>query len=293
MSALRRSVALLLRPVREHGRRVAWTPEFMGLGNLLQLGMWAYDGRRTGEPRWIRATPKLEPWLEVFPGLRQVVLLPDEVRFTDRRVAPWSHRARAALEEGAVALHEQVDVRAVEDFLRHVVLPGAVLGPVVASDALVVNVRRGDYYSDPDITLQYGFDVLDYLRIAVAGSVERDGPPSSITVVSDDLDWCRRELGWLGEIAPTEFPVSHGPVSDFATVSSARRMVITNSTFSYWAAHVSNVVHSDNHEQVWAPRFFDRTQNDGRSWLLDSRWSVVEDLPGGWDHGILGEGVRT
>lgn len=287
MSGLRSVAAALLAPVRHRGRRVAWTPEFMGLGNLLQLAMWAHDGTVSGEPRWIRSTPRLEPWLEIFPGLRAVVLMPGEVRFTDRRVRPWSQAARAAGVEGAVALHEPVDVSAVERFVRDVLLPGSRLEAgcegAVADDALVVNVRRGDYYSDPEIRRQYGFDLVGYLRVAVQGSVAHEGDPTCIVVVSDDLDWCRRELGWLADVAPTTWRVDSGPVDDFMTVSAARRAILSNSTFSYWAAHVGNVLHGDNHASVWAPRFFDRTQNGGRSWLLDERWTVVEELPGGWD----------
>lgn len=287
MSSLRRAAALVLEPVRRRGRPVAWTPDFMGLGNLLQLAMWAHDGHVAGEPRWIRSTPRLDPWLDVFPGLRSVVLDPSEVRFTDRRVRPWSAHARAEGIDDAVAEHEQVDVGAVESFLRDVVLPGARVTPPehpdLGHDSLVVNVRRGDYYSDPEIRLQYGFDVVAFVRIAVAGSVDQDAAPSDIVVVSDDIEWCRTELAWLGDVAPTRFAATAGAVDDFAIVSGARRVVLTNSTFSYWAAHVGNVVHGDNHAQVWAPRFFDRSQNGGRSWLLDPRWSVVEELPDGWD----------
>lgn len=287
MSSLRSVAARALEPVRRRGRRVAWTPDFMGLGNLLQLAMWAHDGNLSGEPRWIRSTARLQPWLEVFPGLRSLVLTADEVRFTDRRLRPWSQAARAAGAEGAVPLHEPVDVHAVERFLTDVLLPGSTLnesGPARApDDLLVVNVRRGDYYSDPEICRQYGFDLVGYLKVAVERSVARDGVPTEIRVVSDDMDWCRRELAWLGHIAPTTGDVDSTPVDDFAAVAAARRAVISNSTFSYWAAHVGNVLHGDNHAQVWAPRFFDRTQNEGRSWLLDERWSVIEELPGGWD----------
>lgn len=286
MPDVRGLVALVLEPIRKRGRQVAWTPMFMSFGNLLQLASWAHDGRAIGEPRWVLATPNFMPWLDVFPGLRQVTLLPDQVRFTDQRVAPWSEGARRAGGQGTVPMHEPLNIPAVERFLNEVVLLGSSLvTPETPEDAetLVINVRRGDYYSDPDIRAQYGFDVASYLRVAVTRSIDRDGAPASFTMVSDDLDWCRRELNWLGEIAPVRFPELRSPVIDFATVARARRMVITNSTFSYWAAHVSNVFHGSNHEQVWAPRFFDRTQNDGRSWLLDERWSVVEALPDGWD----------
>ncbi len=287
MPDLRRTAAVVLEPVRRFGRNVAWTPEFMGLGNLLQLAMWAHDGTSDGQPRWMRSTPRLDPWLSVFPGLRTVVLTHDEVRFTDRRVRPWSHEARRTGVDGAVPLHEPVDVEAVERFLREVMLPrstvAARFGADGPTDGLVVNVRRGDYYSETELRRQYGFDVVTYVRVAVAGSVAREGRPPTITVVSDDIEWCRRELGFLDGVAPTSFGGGSGPVDDFVTVATARRMVLANSTFSYWAAHTSNILNGDNHAQVWAPRFFDRTQNGGRSWLLDERWSIIEELAGGWE----------
>lgn len=295
MADLRGIASSALSPIRR-GRSVAWTPGFMGLGNLLQLAMWAHDGQLSGHPRWIRSTPRLEPWLTVFPGLQPIVLRRDEIRFTDRRVFPWSEAARAAGAAGTVPLHERVDVSAVEHFVRDVLLPGSTLpcNPAEASnELLVVNVRRGDYYSDPDNRRQYGFDVLNYVRVALNAAVARDGLPTAIVVVSDDIEWCRRQLSWLADVAPTRFSVAAGPVEDFAVVSSARRAIITNSTFSYWAAHVGNVVHGDNHSQVWAPRFFDRTQNGGRSWLLDERWSVVEKLDTGWDEQTGEESIDT
>lgn len=273
-----------------HGRTVAWTPEWMGFGNALLLALWATSGADCGERRFIRETGALSPWLPVFPGLRPVVLAPSQVRFTDRRVMPWSEDERARGAHGAAPLHEHIDMALVERFINETLKPGSQLDvhlpAPLPDDALVVNVRRGDYYADPAVRRQYGFDVASYLRLAVEGSVEADGIPSVIRVTSDDVGWCMTELQWMRALAPVEFARESGPRADFAQVASARRMVITNSTFSYWAAHLSNVNHGDNHAQVWAPRFFDRTQNGGRSWLLDERWSVVERLPGGWDHGL-------
>ena len=266
------------------GRIVAWTPHWMGFGNVLLLGQWAVDGRSRGEDRWILRTAALNTWLDTFPGLRSISLDRDEVRFFDQRVMPWSAAQRAKLGRHVVAPHAPIDVVMIERFIRAVLLPGSELpSSAHPSDHLVVNVRRGDYYSDPEIRKQYGFDLPTYLETAVTSSVKLDGIPSSITVVSDDIAWCQSELDWLNAVAPTVWNVNSSPTEDFMTVASARRAVLSNSTFSYWAAHVGNVLHGDNHASIWAPRFFDRTQNGGRSWLLDERWSIVEDLPGGWD----------
>lgn len=266
------------------GRIVAWTPNWMGFGNVLLLAQWAEEGRRHGHPRWVLETEAVRPWLEVFPGLRSVVLDRRDVRFTDQRVMPWSAAERAKAGPHVSRPHEPIDVEAVERFVRSVLLADKPSFSTRTQDnQMVVNVRRGDYYSDAEIRRQYGFDIASFVRLAVEQSVLRDGLPSGFVIVSDDQDWCRHELRWLQSVAPTSFPTTSGPVEDFSIVSAARRLVITNSTFSYWAAHVGNILHGDNHAEVWAPRFFDRTQNEGRSWLLDERWSVIEDLPDGWE----------
>ena len=273
-----RSLTTPVLHVVRRGRYVAWTPDWMGIGNVLLLCLWAEEGRQEGQERWVLATAASEPWQAAFPGLAGLILPRERVRFFDRRVMPWS---------GVPASQEprQLDIRSVESFVTDVLLRGSPLVQDLRDpdpDHLVINVRRGDYYTVPETRAHYGFDVQSYLRLAWQQSVERDGPPSRITVVSDDMDWCRTELAWLAHSAPTTWAERTGAVQDFRRVASARRVIITNSTFSYWAGHVSNVVWGDNHGQIWAPRFFDRSRNEGRSWLLDERWSIIEALPGGW-----------
>ena len=284
---LQRFKVAVLAQVRR-GREVAWTPEFMGFGNVLLLLMWAQARRELGKAAYVLVRPGLEHWLEVFPGLRDLALTKAEVRFTDRRVMPWSAAAREQRVEYTVAPHQSIDIAQMERLIREHLLVGSPLLPAGgASDddgCLVVNVRRGDYYSDDDNRARYGFDVERYLREAVPAAVRQRGGATSIHIVSDGPDWCREHLGWLADLAPLTFaPTGDDAVVHFVRIASSRRIVVTNSTFSYCAAYVSNVLHGDNHDEVWAPDFFDRTQNGGRSWLLDSRWSVVRDLPGGWD----------
>lgn len=259
----------------------------MGFGNVLLVAMWAHVETLAGRRTMALATDATRGWFDTFPGLRSVVIDRGQVRFTDRRVMPWSSAHKSAEDVSEERPEASIDMQAVHRFLAEVLLPGS---PVMASDfaepdpdRLVINVRRGDYYSDPDVRGQYGFDLEPYLRLAVERSSASDGIPSRIVVVSDGMDWCQARLGWLADVAPVEYAAPLGPVGDFLTVAAARRIVLTNSTFSYWAAYVSNAVRGDNHQQVWAPRFFDRSRNGGRSWLLDERWSVVEDIPGGWD----------
>ena len=276
----------MLAPLRR-GREVAWTPEFMGFGNLLLLFLWAHERRAQGSPAYVLVRPALRPWLDAFPGLRALAVTSDQVRFTDQRMMPWSAAARERGAGFTDAPHQPIDVARVERLVRDHVLPGSpVLRPGSSGQdsVLVVNVRRGDYYSDPEIRAQYGFDVEAYLRVAVPAAVHQAGGLTGVRVVSDGIDWCREHLAWVAELVPE---VEYGDprdsaVEQFATIARARHLVITNSTFSYWAAFVSNALHGNNLAEVWAPDFFDRTQNGGRTWLVDSRWSIVPEPQDGW-----------
>ena len=147
---------------------------------------------------------------------------------------------------------------------------------------MTVNVRRGDYYSEPHWRELYGFDVAAYVRLAVEGSL-RQAPIDIVRVVSDGPDWCREHLAFLREYAEVEFQSpTDGPTENLIQLASADRLILANSTFSYWAAYISNVWHGDNHDRTWAPWFHRRDFLNGGAWQLDPRWSVVRDIPGGW-----------
>lgn len=287
---LKRAMATRLRSPK-HGF-VCWTPDFMGFGNVLYLLHWAATQRTNGTGRcWVLQTGATTPWLPVFPELKELLIARDDVGVRQPRVLPWSQAGRAALPaellRGEVPPDKDEPYRT---FTEAYLVPGArrylALQPTdrFSGDRLVVNVRRGDYYSDPDNRASFSFPIETYLRLAVPAALDADGPVEEIQVVSDDPAWCREHLGFLSHLAPhlTIEDRTGGPVADFFRLVQTRRLVMTNSTFSYWAAMLGNAIHGDNHAQVWAPRFFDRSVNQGRSQLLDDRWSIVEDIPGGW-----------
>ena len=69
--------------------------------------------------------------------------------------------------------------------------------------------------------------------------------------------------GFLAEEAErVEHLAAARPHEHFRALASARRLIITNSTFSYWGAYVSNVRYGDNHGLVYAP-WFHRRDIDG------------------------------
>jgi hypothetical protein len=285
-SALRTASSAVLSPLRSRfGRRlVNWTPEFMGFGNHLYLWEWAYTGRDAPVARRVLMTEKMRPWAALVPDFsRRFIVERDEVGFLDQRDFLWARPLEHSGDPRGYT--EATRARFVQDCLvPSPLLPGVGTGQLAADDVLTLNVRRGDYYSNPHHRPLHAFDVEAYLREAVGRSVDADGPLARIHVVSDDVAWCRERLDFLPRHAPevTYSQPTASPASNFLDVCSSRRLVITNSTFSIWAAGVSTVVFGDNAAQIWAPAFFMASYEPGRCYEYDQAWSFVDELPGGW-----------
>ncbi len=251
--------------VLRRGRPVAWTPEWMNLGNLLFLGQWSYEepgGRVLLHERHVTALRRLAPRL-----LDEKFIARKDVPFTARRAMPWREDTRPEFYEPA-----QLD-----GFVGDLVLPGSEVASVPdgLAGALVVNVRRGDYYSVPEHRAEFGMNQIGYVREAVERSLADNGVPARFVVVSDDSEWCRRHLApMLAPIAAVE--VRDGDVAhDLATVVHAQRLVLPNSTFSYWGGYIGDVLYPGR--EVTAPWFWARSSNGGRAHLLRRHWRVVGD----------------
>jgi hypothetical protein len=266
--------------VRRGPRTVLWTEPRLGLGNFLYHWLQVSKLREAGGQVVALRIPEMEPWLPFFPEIERDYTVPrDEVRITDRRQPGFFQGW------GVHYWPEHVE-RFVADLLRQTTLP---LQADLDTERVVVNVRRGDYF-EPSFASRYAFDQEAYLRVALDRAARVGGPARRIHVVSDDIAWCRTTLGWLGDDAEVTFALDEPtPADDFATLISARRLILTNSTFGYWAAHLSNGLHGDNYQDVVVPWFHDRTMWSGASYHLNPAWTVVRDIPGGWgDHGSAG-----
>lgn len=268
------------RVVRRGPRTVVWTQPTANLGNFLYEWMHAYLARAEGRDVVCLATPAMDPWLAVVGDqARRLVVARGEVHPWDR-IDPSQHN------EWGVHLGAERVERFVQEFL----LPAGVadLASVPAElhpgpDDVVVNVRGGDYLL-PQYWSHYGFVLEEYLRAAL-DEHRRQRPIARILVVSDGITWCAEQLTWLDayakrvDLLTTPLP----PVVHLAVLARAPRLVLANSTFSYWGGYLSTVLYQ-RPEQVVAPWFHRRDHHGGAAWQLDPRWSVVDDIPSHWAH---------
>lgn len=272
----------LIRPtlarLRTGPRQVLWTPPRIGLGNMLYLWLWARTRREQGIDAWVLGVPAMEPWFAEFDVLRELTLDRKDVGWRDQRPLEWAQ---------AWGYHYSGDqlIAFASELINSP--PFAArrrqCSTQLSERTLVVNVRRGDYYSVPEHRERFGMNLVGWVKHAVPLALEST-PIERIQLVSDDLDWCARELRWLERIRPTSFDrIGVGPADDLAVLTSADALVLSNSTFSYWGGHFNGARRGGGDHSIVAPAFHGRGQSDGnRSWHLDPAWRIIEDIPGGW-----------
>lgn len=111
-------------------------------------------------------------------------------------------------------------------------LRSGALSTVAQVDALGVHVRRTDYLGNA-----LALAAADYRKM-VLHAEQLGANLDRVFVVSDDPDWCRSHLD-LG--VPFECWSGGSAVEDMKLLAGCRSLVLSRSTFSWWAAMLSEV----------------------------------------------------
>lgn len=133
----------------------------------------------------------------------------------------------------------------------------------------VIHVRRGDY---SDQRAQQVFGLLDkqYFIDAISLIRSRELKPSEIWVFSDSISEVRAELGpYIPEALFVETPKNVHAAEVLLLMGEAGSLVISNSTFGYWAGLVSKTA-----QLVVAPTKWFKGQEDPEQ-LVPPEWDRV------------------
>lgn len=247
--------------LRRGDRTVTMTPPVgLRFGNWLYLWMHAHAASAAGLPSLVLEAPGMRDWFDTFPGLDALTIERDQLRFHDRRV--WNEGSRSQ------RFGEEFTREDLRHFISEIIAEHI---PRDHSDTIVVNVRRGDYYAQPHLRERYGFDQVGYLKEALALA----GPVRTIRLVSDDPQWCQENLAELFSTYSKETIYEpQGAIPNFLRVCGGRRLIGTNSTFSYWGGYVADALHPD--AQVIMPRFHARMDSSTDAHQLDPRWIIID-----------------
>lgn len=106
---------------------------------------------------------------------------------------------------------------------------------ILTDNTVAVHVRRGDYK-----TFQGGKCLaVDYYKQAFRCITEKLGDNLKFLVFTDDVEFCRENLGFLKNAVYFSDVMQVSDVEEFAIMSMCRHFIIANSTFSWWAAYLS------------------------------------------------------
>jgi len=108
----------------------------------------------------------------------------------------------------------------------------------IRPDSIAIHVRRGDFLALTDSRCQNG---VPYYTRAVEQIVEKRGlRDPQIVVFSDDPEWCKAELRSLAGRPTAIFEGKlDSDAEELMLMSLYGNQVISNSTFSWWAAYLN------------------------------------------------------
>lgn len=153
----------------------------------------------------------------------------------------------------------------------------------VGRKVLGLHVRRGDYLKTPN-----HFPIMSshYFQTAVHDVLDTYGNDLCIIVFSDEIDWCKRHIDYLGldlleqhkyafmegVVRPVEVIDRVGQPEDWIDLhlmSMCDQIVLSNSTFSWWGAWLSKSTNPIYPSQWW-----------GREIPNYLEWELI--IPPGW-----------
>ena len=236
-SAAESTARSLLNTVRERpgARTIQGSSDAIRGGNNLYLWQWAHLEQRAGRRAAVLRSATMPDWIDEFPLLRDLTIDKKEISLLDRR----RFATRFFFDQDFDRAQNRDFCLALVDSSNSFRARRSRIRAQITRETLVVNVRRGDYYEVPEFFARFGLDIQSHVAGAVELVRQVGRPVDDVLVVSDDVDWCRRELTpVLGDIRTLEGRSS--PFDDLAALSSATTLVLANSTFSYWGSHLAS-----------------------------------------------------
>lgn len=145
---------------------------------------------------------------------------------------------------------------------------------VLRPNSVTVHVRRGDYSRPPFNELYRLMDLEYFLK-----ALDALGDVDLLILLTDDKVWCKENLELHLPYKVVYSPFSD-EVFDFVLLHLGRRLIIANSSFSWWAAYLK-LLYGDIHATVIAPRRWYNASGklaylDDRTFFFPPNWHLID-----------------
>lgn len=119
-------------------------------------------------------------------------------------------------------------------------------------ESVAIHVRRGDYLKDPYLG---GLVDVEYFEKGIAVISKKLENPK-LYVFSDDIAWCKQYLN-LQEAVFIDWNKGNDSYRDMQLMSHCKHAIISNSSFSWWAAWLNR----NPAKIIIVPKFWYRSSN--------------------------------
>lgn len=232
-------------------------------GNLLYFFLHCFIEQKKGKNTYILYTETMSYWLNFFPSLKEFIIYPDEYRKIDNLT--W-------MDSYYQDFNKDFTLDDLNLFIKNKIITNSIFLNSRTINKLVINIRRGDFYSDKNINT-FGFDQIFYLKEIF--KKYKNSFNISIEIVSDDIEWCKRELSFINDYSNNiQYETNKSPIEDFMKICTANQLIITNSTFSYWGAYINNVINPKS--KIFVPDFGSKEFKDYKAIQLNPNWEIIK-----------------
>lgn len=133
-----------------------------------------------------------------------------------------------------------------------------------------IHFRRGDYVSDQLARDKHLTCDENWYRYAWA-HIRSSVPNVSAAVFSDEPDTAKQLLKLEGNVRYVDTPRDAAPWRDMAAMSRCSHFIISNSTYSWWAAYLNE----DPNKIVVAPKWWFRGVSTQSLGLCQTGWEIL------------------
>ena len=106
---------------------------------------------------------------------------------------------------------------------------------IEGSDSIALHVRRGDYAANPALGERFGTCSVAYYEWCLSEAMKGLAHPR-VFLFSDDMAWARSSIQLPQDVVVVSPENDAGGLASFDLMRRCRHFIISNSSFSWWAA---------------------------------------------------------
>lgn len=145
--------------------------------------------------------------------------------------------------------------------------------PLTAEPIISIHIRYGDYLHDPNTRSVHGLTAMSYY-VEGARLLLAENPYNQIIIFSDEPE--RAFTHFVAAFGPTSIKISASngttELDDLRTMARSSGLVISNSSFSWWAAWIASTYVGS---QIIAPKPWFSSFSGADEFLLHPSWRAI------------------